>query len=115
MKGRKGGPGQRGRTVAPELRASREWRAAAPDPRRGELYRRAWDPVLDRLAVERAAISVDLLGHGDSPLMEEVTSPTPANFARLMAAFLRELGIEAAHIVGNSSGGWTALEIARLG
>ncbi len=78
-------------------------------------HRRAWDPVLDRLAVERDAITVDLPGHGDSPLMEKVTSPTPANFARLMAAFLRELGIESAHVAGNSSGGWTALEMAKLG
>jgi pimeloyl-ACP methyl ester carboxylesterase len=78
-------------------------------------YRRAWDPVLDGLAVERDAIAVDLPGHGDSPLMEEATPPTPANFARLMAAFLRELGMESAHVVGNSSGGWTALEMAKLG
>jgi pimeloyl-ACP methyl ester carboxylesterase len=77
--------------------------------------KRVWDPVLDRLALERGAIAVDLPGHGDSPLMEEVTPPTPANFAYLMAAFLRELGIESAHIVGNSSGGWTALEMAKLG
>lgn len=77
-------------------------------------YRRVWDPVLDRLAVEREVIAVDLPGHGDSPLMEEVTPPTPANFARLMAAFLQELRIESAHVVGNSSGGWTALEMAKL-
>jgi len=78
-------------------------------------YRRVWDPVLDRLAVERDVISVDLPGHGDSPLVEEGTPPTPANFARLMVSFLRELGMESAHVVGNSSGGWTALEIAKLG
>src|SRR5829696_9513152 len=47
--------------------------------------------------------------------MEDVASPTPANFARLMAAFLRELEVESAHVVGNSSGGWTALEMAKLG
>jgi len=49
--------------------------------------RRAWDPVLDRLAVERDVIAVDLPGHGGSPLMEEVTSPTPQNFARLMVVY----------------------------
>lgn len=78
-------------------------------------YRRVWDPVLDRLARERDVISVDLPGHGDSPLMEEGTPPTPANFARLMVAFLQELGLESAHVAGNSSGGWTALEMAKLG
>lgn len=41
--------------------------------------------------------------------------PTPRSFARLMIAFLQELGIESSHVAGNSSGGWTALEMAKLG
>ena len=75
-------------------------------------YRRVWGPVMNRLAVERDVIAVDLPGHGDSPLMEEGVPPTPQNFARLMVDFLRELGMESAHVAGNSSGGWTALEMA---
>ena len=78
-------------------------------------YRRVWEPVLDRLAVEREVIAVDLPGHGDSPLMEKRTPPKPQNFARLMVAFLDEIGVEFAHVAGNSSGGWTALEMAKLG
>lgn len=78
-------------------------------------YRRVWEPVLNSLANERDVVSVDLPGHGNSPLTGEVASPTPQNFARLMVTFLRELGMESAHVVGNSSGGWTALEMAKLG
>lgn len=78
-------------------------------------YRRVWEPIMDALARERDVIAVDLPGHGDSPPMEEGEPPTPQNFARLMVAFLEDLGVGSAHVAGNSSGGWTALEMALLG
>jgi pimeloyl-ACP methyl ester carboxylesterase len=78
-------------------------------------YRRMWETVMDILAAKRKVIAVDLPGHGDSLLMEERIPPKSQNFARLMVAFLQELEMESAHVAGNSSGGWTALEMAKLG
>lgn len=81
---------------------------------------RVWDPVLGSLAAERTVISVDLPGFGDSPRISELetprdTPPTPAGFARVLADFIRRLGHDAVHVAGNSVGGWTALEMAKLG
>jgi pimeloyl-ACP methyl ester carboxylesterase len=39
---------------------------------------------------------------------------TPIGYARVLAALLDELGIAGAHVAGNSVGGWTALELAKL-
>ncbi len=77
-------------------------------------YRWVWEPVLDRLVVYQDVISVDLPGHGESPPMKEEVPPTPRNFARLLVALLDDLGVGSAHVAGNSSGGWTALEMAKL-
>jgi pimeloyl-ACP methyl ester carboxylesterase len=76
---------------------------------------RVWDPLVDRLGARRAVIAVDLPGFGLSPRMKSGTSPTPAGFARVLAGFLQELGHHTAHVAGNSVGGWTALEMAKLG
>jgi pimeloyl-ACP methyl ester carboxylesterase len=77
---------------------------------------RVWEPVLDTLAVRHEVIAVDLPGHGGSGRAPDGTPPTAAGFARLISTFLREeLGIESAHVAGNSMGGWTALEMAKLG
>jgi pimeloyl-ACP methyl ester carboxylesterase len=76
----------------------------------------SWKPVMNRLAEERDVIAIDLPGHGSSPVTPAGTPPTAAGFARVIATFLsEELGIESAHLAGNSMGGWTALEIAKLG
>lgn len=77
---------------------------------------RVWDPVVDRLAAFRTAIVVDLPGFGLSPpLTASGPPPTPAGFARVLSELLRDLGHGTAHVAGNSVGGWTALEMARLG
>jgi pimeloyl-ACP methyl ester carboxylesterase len=39
---------------------------------------------------------------------------TPIGYAQVLARMLDELGIESAHAAGNSVGGWTALELAKL-
>lgn len=56
-------------------------------------------------------IALDLPGHGDSP----PTSFTPPAWALEVAGFLDEEGIERVAVVGHSAGGWTALELAKLG
>jgi pimeloyl-ACP methyl ester carboxylesterase len=77
---------------------------------------RVWDPVVDRLAARCAVIAVDLPGFGASPpLTPSGPPPTPAGFAVVLADLLRRLGHNTAHVAGNSVGGWTALEMAKLG
>jgi pimeloyl-ACP methyl ester carboxylesterase len=76
----------------------------------------AWDPVVERLAAHRTVIAVDLPGFGASPpLTVSGPPPTPAGFAAILTDFLGRLGYRTAHITGNSVGGWTALEMAKLG
>jgi pimeloyl-ACP methyl ester carboxylesterase len=76
---------------------------------------RVWDPVVYLLAARRTVIAVDLPGFGFSPPMTSGPPPTPAGYARVLADLLRELGYDSAHVAGNSVGGWTALEVAKLG
>jgi pimeloyl-ACP methyl ester carboxylesterase len=72
--------------------------------------REVWRPLLDRLAVDNDVIAVDLPGHGGSP----ATSYTPPEWAREVAELLDLHELERVTVVGHSSGGWTALELAKL-
>ncbi len=74
-----------------------------------------WRPVLDALAVHRTLIVVDLPGHGSSPVLPTSIAPTPPNYAQAIANLLDRLGLEKVDVAGNSVGGWTALELAKLG
>ncbi len=73
-----------------------------------------WEPVLPALSAAREVIAVDLPGFGRSPALEG-EDPTPAALARAVAAWLGSLGVDRPHVVGNSLGGWIALELARTG
>jgi pimeloyl-ACP methyl ester carboxylesterase len=79
------------------------------------LSRRAWKPVVPMLASERDLVLVDLPGHGDSPMPATGTPPNPAGYALEIARLLDDLGLETVAVCGNSIGGWTALELAKLG
>jgi pimeloyl-ACP methyl ester carboxylesterase len=74
-----------------------------------------WEPVLGRLAAEREVIAVDMPGFGATPPLPGGTRPTPQALAAAVARFLDAIGIERAHMAGNSLGGWVALELARAG
>jgi pimeloyl-ACP methyl ester carboxylesterase len=74
-----------------------------------------WEPVFDLLAAERDVIAVDMPGFGGSPPLPEGRPYTPQALAAALAVFLDALGIERAHLAGNSLGGWVALELAGLG
>jgi pimeloyl-ACP methyl ester carboxylesterase len=74
-----------------------------------------WRPVADLLAAERDLLLVDLPGHAASDPPPPGVPHTPIGYARLVAGLLDELGLDAVHAAGNSVGGWTALELAKLG
>jgi pimeloyl-ACP methyl ester carboxylesterase len=74
-----------------------------------------WEPLLDLLARERDVIAVDLPGFGGSAPLSNGARPTPRVLAGSVGAFLDQLGIERAHVAGNSLGGWVALELAKAG
>jgi pimeloyl-ACP methyl ester carboxylesterase len=77
----------------------------------GELC--VWEPVLEPLARRRDVIAVDLPGFGHSPALPAPVTPTPAALAEAVWGFLKGLGLDRVHVVGNSLGGWVALEMAR--
>jgi pimeloyl-ACP methyl ester carboxylesterase len=78
------------------------------------LSRRTWDDVIPELARHFDVVAVDLPGFGDSPPLPSDVEPTPAALAAAVARFLDELGVTAPHVVGNSLGGWVALELAAI-
>jgi pimeloyl-ACP methyl ester carboxylesterase len=75
--------------------------------------RRVWDPVLPVLAERHDVIAVDLPGFGESEPLPAAVEPHPAALAAAVGRQLDHLGIEHPHLVGNSLGGWIALELAQ--
>ena len=73
-----------------------------------------WHPVVDALAARRSLLLVDLPGHGESPSPPSEIPHNPIGYAQMLAAMLDELSIDRAHCAGNSVGGWTALELAKV-
>jgi pimeloyl-ACP methyl ester carboxylesterase len=73
-----------------------------------------FEPILHELAKHRDVISVDLPGFGGSPLDPAVENSVPG-YARRLAEFAGELGLEQPEVCGNSMGGGIALELGRLG
>jgi len=73
----------------------------------------AWKPLLPALTSHFQVITIDLPGHGQSPL-EHGTHLDPESLARLILTYLDQVNISRVHVVGNSLGGWVALELAAL-
>lgn len=78
------------------------------------LSRRAWDPVVPALVEHFDVLAIDLAGFGESEPLPPQVEPTPSALAASVADLLDDLGIGAPHIVGNSLGGWVALEFAHI-
>lgn len=74
-----------------------------------------WRLLRDLLTPYHELLLVDLPGHGQSALPPPEVPPTPIGYARLLGQFLDELGVGSAHVAGNSVGGWSALELGKLG
>ena len=78
------------------------------------LSRRTWDDVIPELARHFDVVAVDLPGFGESPPLRVDIEPTPAALAAAVAGLLDELDVTAPQVVGNSIGGWVALELATI-
>jgi pimeloyl-ACP methyl ester carboxylesterase len=77
--------------------------------------RHAWDPIVELLAQHREVVTVDLPGHGDSPLPRGDGPLGVEELTDLIEQFLVDAGIDGPLVVGNSLGGAIALELARRG
>ena len=76
---------------------------------------RSWQPVLHALEGRHDVVVIDLPGFGESPRLPDRAAPTPARLADAVEAELDRLSLDAPAVVGNSLGGWVALELARRG
>lgn len=73
----------------------------------------AWQPIVEELESTFSVVTVDLPGHGLTP-MDESQPMDPKALAQSVFATMESLGITKFHIVGNSLGGWVALEMAAM-
>jgi len=75
----------------------------------------AWDPVLPLLAETRVVHVVTLPGHRGGAPIEDPARFTSTDYVDAVEAELDERGIDQADLVGNSLGGWVALQLAGRG
>jgi pimeloyl-ACP methyl ester carboxylesterase len=76
---------------------------------------RVWSPVLQYLEPHHDVLAPTLLGHAGAG---EFDPDMPLSLATLVDDIEEQLdraGLDALHIVGNSLGGWLAIELARRG
>jgi pimeloyl-ACP methyl ester carboxylesterase len=75
---------------------------------------RAWHRVVPLLRDDYAVVTPTALGHsgGRAPAFRPIRIADVVDDAERI---LDELGLETAHLAGNSMGGWVALELARRG
>ncbi|WP_084515207.1 alpha/beta fold hydrolase [Nocardia acidivorans] len=73
----------------------------------------SWTPVLGDLRADHDVLAPTLPGHHGGPAADHPA--TVAGLADWAEALLDETGWPTAHIVGNSLGGWIALELAARG
>jgi len=71
----------------------------------------AWKPLLPELEAIGSILLIDLPGHGGNPLDPEIEMD-PASLATAIANLIKQLELPPVHLIGNSLGGWIALELA---
>ena len=71
----------------------------------------AWKPLLPELESFGSTLLLDLPGHGGNPLDPEIEMD-PASLALAIADLINHLDLLPVHLIGNSLGGWIALELA---
>jgi pimeloyl-ACP methyl ester carboxylesterase len=76
---------------------------------------RVWKPVLPMLTPRHDVFVPTLAGHRGGPEPTPGQSPGVSALVELLCDQLDRAGIDTPHVVGNSLGGWVALELARRG
>jgi pimeloyl-ACP methyl ester carboxylesterase len=76
--------------------------------------RAAWEEIVPALSERFDVIAVDLPGFGTAAPLPAGIEPSPAELASALADVLTGLGIDRPHLVGNSLGGWVAMEMAKI-
>src|ERR1700757_3679942 len=97
--------------------------ASAPDPPQTPIVllhgvtssARTWDPLLPMLSPRYRVFVPSLAGHRGGPPLPAGPTAVVDRIVDAMCRQLDEAAIDTAHIVGNSLGGWVALELARRG
>ncbi|KAA0120564.1 alpha/beta fold hydrolase [Mycolicibacterium sp. P9-22] len=77
--------------------------------------RRAWDEVIPAIKSDCRILAPTLSGHFGGQALQAEPVHVVDGIVDGMCAYLDGLGIGQAHLVGNSLGGWVALELARRG
>ncbi len=75
---------------------------------------RIWQPVIGMLERHHEVLAPTLAGHRGGPPLEPADGGVPA-LCDALERTLDEAGVERAHLVGSSLGGWAAIELARRG
>ena len=76
---------------------------------------RVWEPVLDALAAHHDVHALTLAGHSGGSALAAGIESSPAALADDLERQLDALGLDTAHLCGNSLGGWMAIELAGRG
>lgn len=76
---------------------------------------RNWTPILPHLGGNHEVHNLPLAGHADGPRLNPGETATVAVLADHLESELDARGVESAHLVGNSLGGWLALQLAARG
>ncbi len=74
---------------------------------------RTWELVLPTLKGRHDVLAPTLPGHAGGPALDG--EPNEGTLADALEAMMDEAGIETAHVVGNSLGGYLALQLAERG
>jgi pimeloyl-ACP methyl ester carboxylesterase len=76
---------------------------------------KAWRPVLPALAAHHDVVAWSLPGHSGGEPWDRSVPFSTSSAADVLERQMNALGIDRAHLVGNSLGGWMALELAARG
>ncbi|MDB4991123.1 MAG: hydrolase [Myxococcaceae bacterium] len=79
------------------------------------LCAEVWRPILPMLEQHHEVFALPIPGHAGSDPLPQGYEYSVEAAVDLLEAKLDSLGIERAHLVGNSLGGWLAIELARRG
>lgn len=74
-----------------------------------------WEPVLPLLTEHHDVLAPTLAGHHGASPLEDGVEVTVAALTDAVERQMDEAGFATAHVVGNSLGGWIALELGRRG